>query len=471
MKLKESKKFIYIIILFMAFVIGTTNVNAVNINIYDGQTTGVVVSGIPTQESLDNIPDTINVDAQEIETDKASKQIYDLVVEELKNQQIEVENVNNSTEIDESKYTVYVSVNRNEADVRISLGYNTIVNKDVSVKYNNSNLYSNEDKKYIEDTLKNLGFVLGESGYSISSEGYYNVNNNTIVNKDDEILENIEKAGIVLKAVSAGGGIQYNGTEYDVYRNGIYYMTVVVESIYHFELTVPNSIDENKHVEYACDKLSEYLIKNFEEERTVTLKQVKDNVYSVLVNGQSYDDMQLVLKKEAAISREDKTTGVKLDTTTNTVSEDTVISVTNVESKEILNRVKVCLKDISDKYITYDINLLENGIKVQPNGKVKISIPIPDGFDKEKLEIYRITDSGEKISYQVTVEGNLATFETDHFSIYVLAENKSKVAVSNKQKDNTPKTGVVNITYAAILVGGVSGIGMLATTKKKKTKC
>lgn len=471
MKLKESKKFIYIIILFMAFVIGTTNVNAVNINIYDGLTQGIITSGIPTQESFDNIPDTINVDAQEIETDKASKQIYDLVVEELKNQQIEVENVNNSTEIDESKYTVYVSVNRNKADVRISLGYNTIVNKDVSVKYSNSNLYSNEDKKYIEDTLKNLGFVLGEYGYSISSEGYYNVNNNTIVNKDDEILENIEKSGIVLKAVGGGGGLQCNGTEYDVYRNGIYYMTVVVESIYHFELTVPNSIDENKYVEYACDKLSEYLIKNFEEERTVTLKQVKDNVYSVLVNGQSYDDMQLILKKEAAISREDKTTGVKLETTTNTVSEDTVISVTNVESEEILNRVKVCLKDISDKYITYDIDLLENGVKVQPNGKVKISIPIPDGFDKEKLEIYRITDSGEKISYQVTIEGNLATFETDHFSVYVLAENKSKVAVSNKQKDNTPKTGVVNITYAAILVGGVSGIGMLATTKKKKTKC
>ena len=72
----------------------------------------------------------------------------------------------------------------------------------------------------------------------------------------------------------------------------------------------------------------------------------------------------------------------------------------------------------------FDIKLESNGVKIQPNGKVKISIPVPDNFDKSNLVVYRVADNGDKTEYAVTINGDVATFETDHFSTYVLAEKE-----------------------------------------------
>ena len=96
---------------------------------------------------------------------------------------------------------------------------------------------------------------------------------------------------------------------------------------------------------------------------------------------------------------------------------------------------------------------------------VKISIPIPSDYNKDRLEVYRIADNGEKIRYEITIDGDYATFETDHFSTYVLGEKAEETTTINTEttakgeKDETPKTGatatIAGITALVILIGTV----------------
>ena len=58
-----------------------------------------------------------------------------------------------------------------------------------------------------------------------------------------------------------------------------------------------------------------------------------------------------------------------------------------------------------------------------------------------------------------------ATFETDHFSTYVLVE------ISNTNElDNTPKTGTTDIIKYIVPITIVSAIGVVALRKEKETK-
>lgn len=84
----------------------------------------------------------------------------------------------------------------------------------------------------------------------------------------------------------------------------------------------------------------------------------------------------------------------------------------------------------------YDITLQSNGVKVQPNGKVKVSIPVPEGLDTNKLVVYRIDKEGNKTEYKITVEtiDNIkhAIFETNHFSTYVLGEKAEETTTNTE---------------------------------------
>ena len=117
-----------------------------------------------------------------------------------------------------------------------------------------------------------------------------------------------------------------------------------------------------------------------------------------------------------------------------------------------------------------------NGTEIQPNGKVKISIPIPSDYNKDRLEVYRIADNGEKIKYEITIEGDYATFETDHFSTYVLAEREEQQEqttnndqTSNEHKlDETPKTGNTSVIGIIIAVAVISLAGVVIIKKNNK---
>lgn len=70
----------------------------------------------------------------------------------------------------------------------------------------------------------------------------------------------------------------------------------------------------------------------------------------------------------------------------------------------------------------FDITLKNaNGVHVQPNGTVKVKLPL-DQSQKGNYKVYRINDDGTLTDMLAYRQGNHMVFETDHFSLYVIVE-------------------------------------------------
>jgi len=162
----------------------------------------------------------------------------------------------------------------------------------------------------------------------------------------------------------------------------------------------------------------------------------------------------------------DEITGIRLESTTANIPEDTVLITNEITSGPIFETISAVLTDVIN-FISFQITLESDGIEIQPDGKVKISIPIPQNFDSSHLAVYRIDIGGTKTPYLVTVttiEGvNYATFEADHFSTYVLAE------VTNEQVE-TPKTGTAQTIDYITAIAVISAIGIVVFHKITKVK-
>lgn len=281
-----------------------------------------------------------------------------------------------------------------------------------------------------------------------------------------------------------------SGTHLEIYLNGNLCDTKVMGTELTVPvITVPNTITDNELNGYLKDVITKSH-KAFGEEITKIESGTKSVTGVEIPNGYTvYSDYGLesvvIVRKEKVtepVKIEETTTKIKLEADTTVIPANTVLNTKEVKEEKVLNTVKESLKDISTKYMVYDINLLSNGVKIQPNGKVKISIPVPTEYNKANIVVYRVADNGDKTEYAVTVNGDVATFETDHFSTYVLAEKEVAQNTENtdntententnnttdRKKDDTPKTGATASIYFMIPVTVISAIGIIAFRRKK----
>lgn len=185
-------------------------------------------------------------------------------------------------------------------------------------------------------------------------------------------------------------------------------------------------------------------------------------------------------------------TGIQLDMQDN-LPEKTKLIANPIDDGNLYDNVVNSIGKEYKNLNIYDISLKdENNAKIQPNGNVKMYIPIKENMDTSKLSVYRVENNGNKIQYDVTVTQengtNYATFETDHFSIYVLAEENTKIdkedekdkteqqeqqqeepkqeETSKHKLDNEPKTGIISIVSIVAIIIAFSIIGIFISKRK-----
>ena len=130
----------------------------------------------------------------------------------------------------------------------------------------------------------------------------------------------------------------------------------------------------------------------------------------------------------ALVACADKNGGVKKLTAESGITADGVF-----ESGSALNTVhhssdseqgKAAISAIdkpydSAKVAVFDITLTKGGEKVQPGGKVKITMPKP--FESDGYVTYHVKDDNSVEALKTTVDGNNIYFETTSFSYFVVA--------------------------------------------------
>ncbi len=179
---------------------------------------------------------------------------------------------------------------------------------------------------------------------------------------------------------------------------------------------------------------------------------------------------QKVLENNVKVSKDN----IILETTTDVIPSNTSLVVENITEGNTYNNISKVLSSLANKFIAYDITLMKDNKEIQPNGKVKLSMPIPSDFDTSKLVVYRIEEDGTKVEYKVnivTIDGKqYAQFETDHFSNYVLVEKvnmqeENQSTQAEHKLDNEPKTGY-NISKGLGIMLLIATTAFVVATKK-----
>ena len=102
----------------------------------------------------------------------------------------------------------------------------------------------------------------------------------------------------------------------------------------------------------------------------------------------------------------------------------------------------------------YEINLLDGSTQVHDvGGVVEVSFKVPADLvvaNDEKVVIYRVNNDGSLTKCNTKVVDGIITFETNHFSTYILAKEKSETVstptgntTNNTVTNNTPANNTV----------------------------
>ncbi len=169
-------------------------------------------------------------------------------------------------------------------------------------------------------------------------------------------------------------------------------------------------------------------------------------------------DTQSVQETKAVVEQTEATTEsikeLKTDTLTVTglSGEADNIKVTDIASdEEAYTNVSEKVSDIIDTHVSamtlYNIDLLKSNEKVQPNGKVKISIDLTDELlnaDGDGYDVLRTEDDNTLIKLSSEVKDNTITFETEHFSIYTIVKTDSTYVVEEPATEAVTEEVAVN---------------------------
>ncbi|MGN0573864.1 MAG: leucine-rich repeat protein [Acutalibacteraceae bacterium] len=115
--------------------------------------------------------------------------------------------------------------------------------------------------------------------------------------------------------------------------------------------------------------------------------------------------------------------GVIVSATAKEVDPDTALTV-DLKDPSDLQGGNIAVGGTVKNITLFDINLLLNAQKVQPNGFVTVKIRLPDGVDPKRCKVYHVIDDpvDPLVRYTTSLEGNFIVFETDHFSEFAVIE-------------------------------------------------
>ena len=129
------------------------------------------------------------------------------------------------------------------------------------------------------------------------------------------------------------------------------------------------------------------------------------------------------------------------------------VEMTKENAKNIIDKLPEEYKLLAnEKMTTIDISVESDGVKVQPDGKVKVSVPAPiEGVEEYMVLHIKNEDNVERLDCEFK-DGNVI-FETDSFSPFVFFDNSDTAALVIKNPG--PCEGTVIVSFEVDFYYGV----------------
>ena len=136
------------------------------------------------------------------------------------------------------------------------------------------------------------------------------------------------------------------------------------------------------------------------------------------------------------------------------VADSSKMTVPVFAAKNLEKDITVTSKESSIPLDTLDITLFSNvknsKITKLENGIFEVTMPVPTDLEGKNLAIYYVTEDGKVEEHEVTIKDGYATFQTNHFSIYTLAEKTNSI-VNPKTGDNISLYIILSISSLIML--------------------
>lgn len=147
--------------------------------------------------------------------------------------------------------------------------------------------------------------------------------------------------------------------------------------------------------------------------------------------GQQSSDTGDAEPSDTAFFQTDPDTGICAEAAAGVFPAGTLMIVTPLTEGENYDLLRKLLSAAADQLQVCDISFFSVSMPdfsdmkpVQPQGKVKIQMPVPRGYDLSRLAVYHITTDGGMTEVPFVLQDGSAVFETDQFSLYALVEQK-----------------------------------------------
>lgn len=444
------------------------------------------------EKILEIIPENINIDIPEIEYDNygnSNELLGNEIKKILKVNKIEQEDLEkNNIEVHSFIHPLYLKNGVKSAEIYIEYNGRNVSksNKNINVVYNNTKQFNKQDEEYIKK-LKITSNKYYEVGLNYLKSDYSNLWKEIAEEYEKQIDDKEVKIKVEIGAAGPEGylnlGVDGNILYVGIFKNDILYDIRRLEiKLFIPVINVPSTINEEGINEYIINEIKKYYPdfgKNIYEISKGTGDLSIDDGYTV--KSSAGLDSYIIVRKNTKITLIDEDTKIKIETTVDSIPEDTELVVKQVMDEKELKNIKKMLEEKIVKFKGYNISLIRNNVEIQPNGNVKVSLPVSDLNSDKNLVVCGI--DGEKIQeYSVEINDGFAIFITNNFMTYVLGERKEENNVEQKEEnnienteekiehklDNTPKTGnnEIIVTMSLILtVLSTSGIIIIKRMK------
>lgn len=151
--------------------------------------------------------------------------------------------------------------------------------------------------------------------------------------------------------------------------------------------------------------------------------------------------------------------GIAVSTAAGFLPEDTQLKAETVDAGARLEQIAAVLKFDIENFQAYNVNLVRgNSVLALNGGEAAISLPVPEGCDEEKTEVYMVTPLGEKEKMDCTITDGKAEFSTAEMGTFVIGR---KVLITLESIKAVPrKTQIVwdeATTLREIIAVGING--------------
>ena len=188
-----------------------------------------------------------------------------------------------------------------------------------------------------------------------------------------------------------------------------------------------------------------------------------------LCGGNKTESIDMLIKVEEIVSPDND--GVKVtvpEGSSAAIAEGTVIEVEQVEeevSETVKENVSAAIGEdkAAEVLAEFDIDLVLNGVNVQPGDEIEVTLPIPENAAAyNDLQVVYIDDNGNVTPCETTVnDDGTVTFVTDHFSRYAI--------IGINKNGGTPVGAIVGIVIGAIVVLGIGSFAIFWFVVEKKS--